>query len=68
MNLSYRKLSEITKIGYYGTFYLLTSSAIFDNLFDKKPHIFASQPNNFSNTKNKELVPEYTVHLIHIFN
>ena len=54
MKLLYRKISENTKIGYYVNMDLMTPQSVFDNIFGKKKHMFSAQPDNLSNTKNKE--------------
>ena len=59
MNLFYSNLSATTKGVCYVTLDLLTSRSVFDNLFGKNLHMFAAQPNNLSNTKNKEATKKY---------
>ena len=59
MKIFYSKSSVTNKRGYYRTLNLLTSQAIFNNMFGKNLHMFAAQPNNFNNTNNKEATTNF---------
>ena len=54
MNIFYIKSSATIKRGYSEMMYLLTSQAIFYNMFGENTHMFAAQPKKSIIKNNKE--------------